>query len=184
MLLFDGPRQHDGFAGTPCTSAKPSCVGTTPASRRSAERSRPISTRRRARCDSTRLARKSLRDERASRHISPATPRPMPAQARTAPDAGPARRPCLADARHGDRRRRPAPSTSSSASTSWSSRGLSSPCAIRRAAGAFKTCEALSTSTVNAGISASRAACPARASAVRAVFVFSRRRAIPATTRS
>ena len=46
------------------------------------------------------------------------------------------------------------------------------------------TRDALSTSAVSAGMSASRAARPARASAARAVFVRSRRIAMPATTSS
>src|SRR5262249_4084112 len=72
----------------------------------------------------------------------------------------------------------------SNASTSSSRRRRSSPRAIRRAAGAFRTSDALSTSAVSAGIWASRAARSARASAARAVFVRRRRIAIPATTSS
>src|SRR5439155_24079195 len=60
----------------------------------------------------------------------------------------------------------------------------SSPLAIRRAAGVFRTRNALSTSAVSAGIRARRAARSARASAARASFVRRRRIAIPATTSS
>src|SRR5712672_1530192 len=72
----------------------------------------------------------------------------------------------------------------SNASTSSSRRSRSSPLAIRRAAGVFRTRDALSTSAVSGGIRAWRAAHSARASAARAAFVRRRRIAIPATTSS
>lgn len=53
MFLFHWPRQYDDLA-YPCgASANPSFVALMPASDRSALRRRPISTRNRARCDSS-----------------------------------------------------------------------------------------------------------------------------------
>ena len=71
-----------------------------------------------------------------------------------------------------------------SVSTSSSRSGRSSPRAISRAAGVSITSDALSTSAVSAGMSASRAACRARASAARAAFARRHRIAIPTTTSS
>ena len=72
----------------------------------------------------------------------------------------------------------------SSASTSSSRRGCSSPGAIRRAAGALRTMAVLSTSAVSAGMPAWRAARSASASALRACLIRKRRIAIPATASS
>ena len=155
-------RQHDDLA---CAARrKPCLVALTSASVRSSTRSRPTSTRNRARCDSSAC----LPSEGVRRACSSARLRaglhPARVQARTIPGASRARPPWLRPARHGGRRPRPAPSTPGALRPPRAG-GRSSPRAIRRAAGVLITRDALSTSAVSAGIFASRAARSARASA-------------------
>jgi hypothetical protein len=162
-------------------SANPRFVALTPASVRSTVRSRPTSTRNRARCDSS----ASFAPNAAQRACPSArlrvTLRPARVRARTTPDALRARPPCVRHARHNGTRPRRVPSTSVALQHPRAG-GRSSPRAIRRAAGVLRTRDALSTSAVSAG-RAWRAARSARASA-RAAFVRRRRIAIPATTSS
>ena len=114
----------------------------------------------------------------------PAMLRPARARARTTPDAARARSRFRASA-HGmaarvhDERIR-----GQQRFDLLEQEGRSPPFAIKRAAGAFSTSAALATSAVSAGIRASLAARPARSSAARAVFVRSRRTAIPALASS
>ena len=86
-------------------------VASIPATAASALRRRPISTRSRARCDSSACRARNARAaaRRASRRR--ATLRPARGTARTAPGASRAKSSCRRSARRGGRRRRPAPST-------------------------------------------------------------------------
>ncbi len=132
-----------------------------------------------------RRAWRQMRARRACPSIHrPATLRRARVRARTTPDAWRARRPCVTGARHDGKRRRRMCSTRATLPRPRAGASRSSPVVSRRAAGVFNTRNALSTSAVNAGIRACRAASSARASAARAGFARRRRTAIPATTNS
>ena len=166
MLLFDGPRQHDDLACAARRQRKPSLrrahVGQRPKHRakppdfdsqpRAMRFIGDASLRMRARraCPSARLR---------------ATLRPARVRARTAPDAWRARPPCVRHARHDGTRPRRVPSTPATLRPPRAGGVAPRHCAIRRAAGVFRTRDALSTSAVSAGIPAWRAARSARASA-------------------
>ena len=165
-------------------SANPRCVALTSASVRSSTRSRPTSTRNRARCDSSAASLGRHGPAACSWTRLRARLHPVRAQARTVPAASRAKPPCLRLARHCGMRPRRAPPTPAALRPPRAGAGRSSPRAIRRAAGVVRTRDALSTSAVSAGMSAASAACLARASAARAALVRSRRIAIPATTSS
>ena len=72
MLLFDRPRQHDDVARAMRHQHEPALSSrSTSATGRSAARSRPISTRNRARCDSSAsFATERASDERVSRYVA------------------------------------------------------------------------------------------------------------------
>ena len=163
-------------------SAKPRCVAPMPASGRSIRRSRPISTRSRARCDSSAsLPPNAPRDQQLARGI--AGPGLGQRAGEREQDRAPRQRhhACAGRGPDAGRRRRPSAPEACSASTSSSRSGRSAPPAISRAAGVRSARDALSTSAISAAIPACRAARSARASAARAAAARSRRRAIPAS---
>ncbi len=126
--LFDGPRQHDDLAARGAAPARTlASVALTSASVRSIARKPPISTRSRARCDSSAcLAQKGARD----RACLSARRRPRLGQrAREREQHRPLASDTIvpADARRDDRRRRRARSTPATASTSSSRSSRSSP---------------------------------------------------------
>src|SRR5213083_2668882 len=166
------------------TSANPRFVALTSASVRSTVRSRPTSTRNRARYDSSASFARNARATSVPRGTSPG--HASPSARASANNTG--RLASETTVRASRTTRRHASTTNafdaSNASTSSSRRSRSSPLVIRRAAGVFRTRSAPSTSAVRAGIRAWRAARSARASAARAAFVRRRRIAIPATTSS
>ena len=184
MLVVDRPREHNDVARAARRQRESSLRGGDVASGRSVARSRPISTRNRARCDSSvNLAPKRARSARRAAHLR-ATPRLTRARARTAPDASRATRRSARAARRAGTRRPRAPSTRTALRHPRAEAVAPRRAAIRRAAGASSTRHALSTSAASAGMRASRAARSARASAARAAFVRRRRIAMPATTSS
>ena len=146
-------------------SAKPCFVALTRATARNSLRSRPISTRNRARWDSSACFAPNARASSTSRGTSPG--HASPSARASANSTG-----RLASGTSTFRSRtrlRQASMTSafeaSSASTSSSRRGRSSPRAISRATGVSRTAKACSTSAASAGMRAQRAASSARASA-------------------
>ena len=185
MLLFDGRRQHDDLACAARRQRKASLrrahAGQRSEAPREAARSRRASVR-------DAIYRRALPGMRAATSVSLGTSagHASPSARASANNTGRVASETTVPASRTTWRH--ASTTSAldarSASTSSSRRGRSSPRAIRRAAGVFRTRDALSTSAVSAGISASRAARSARASAARAVFVCRRRIAIPATASS
>ncbi len=165
-------------------SAKPCFVARTSARDRSSARRRPISTRNRARWDSSAcLARKARARSVA---LGTSSGQASPSARASAKSTG---RVASETTRFSFRTTlRQASTTSapeeSSVSTSSMRRDRSPPLPIRRATGASSTSDALSTSAVSAGMSASRAARSARASDIRAAFACRRRMAMPAMTSS
>ncbi len=129
-------------------------------------------------------SRRNARARSVSRDTSPGQASPSARASANNTGRVQARPPCWRHARRDGTHPRQAPSTRAALRPPRASRGRSSPCAMRRAAGVFEKQDALSTSAVSAGIPAWRAARSARASAARAVFVRRRRIAIPATTSS
>src|SRR5579884_3851433 len=165
-------------------SANPRFVALTPASVRSAPRSRPTSTRNRARCDSSANFPPNARASSAP--LGTSSGQASPSARASANNTGRLASEITVCASRTTWRHASTTSAfdSSNASTSSSRRRRSSPRAIRRVAGVLRTRDALSTSAVSAGMPAMRATRSARASAARAVFVRRRRIAIPATVSS
>ena len=166
-------------------SAKPRFVALTSASVRSSARSRPISTRNRARCDSSAcLPPEGARDQRFPRHVAGPRFSQRASQCEQHRTRRERNHRVPGHARHCGRHPPPAPPTPAALRPLQA--GAGAPRHAR--SGAPRACsatrDALSTSAVSAGISASRAARSARASAARAVLIRSRRIAMPATTSS
>ena len=165
-------------------SAKPSVVALTSARRLSLKRSRPISTRSRARCDSSAcFARNTVA---TSALLGTSTGQTSPSARASVNNTGrvvngtmvfPWRTTC----RHASTTSAP---EANRFSTSSSVRSRSSPCAIKRAAGVLMRRDVLSTSAISAGMRARRAARLASTSATRALFVSKRQIAIPAIASS
>ena len=109
--LLDRPRQHDDLARAARRKHESSLVALTSASVRSAARSRPISTRNRARCDSSVNFARNARARSVPSARPRATLRRARVPARTIPDGSRARPPCLRRARHDGTRPRRARST-------------------------------------------------------------------------
>ena len=166
------------------TSANPRSVAFTSASPRSILRSRPISTRKRARCDSS--ATLALNASKISAALGTSAGQASPRARASANRIGRVASDLRASASRTANRHASTTSASdaSNASTSVRRRSRSSPRAIDRAAGVSSASRALCTSAVSAGMFARRAARSASASAARAAFVRRRRIAIPATTSS
>ena len=184
VVRREGLRQDDDLARPARRERNPRGVALTPAIGRSTRRSRPTSTRSRARCDSSASLPPNARATSTSRETSSGQASPS-ARARANSTGRVASdttvRPRRTTFRH--------PSTTKAfdarrSSTSPRSRGRSKPLSMRRAAGVSRTATAASTSAVSAGMRASRAARPARASAARAAVIRRRRIATPATTSS
>ena len=106
---------------------------------RSIARSRPISTRSRARCDSSACFARNARASSVSSARLRARLRRARGRARTAPGAWRARPPCSASRTTWRHASTTSAFDASSASTSSSRRRRSSPRAIRRAAGVFRS---------------------------------------------
>ena len=183
MLLFDRPRQHDDLACAPRRQRKASRRRVHVRERSKLERSRPTSTRNRARCDSSAYLARNAR----ARAYSSARPRAMlrraRVQARTKPDASRARPRCLRRARHDGMRPRRAPSKPATLQPPRAG----GPLARHAQSGAPQACsgsDALSTSADERGDTRIARGAFGAASAARAVFARSRRIAIPATTSS
>lgn len=147
-----------------------------------ASRKRPISTRSRARCDSSASRARKARMRSSSRLAS--SGQSSPSTRMSANRTGRLAREMMIDPARTTFRHASMMSESEAmrASTSSRQRSRSPSRAIRRAAGASNACTARSTSTFNAAFPTSAAALLARSSASRAGFAWMRLIAMPATT--
>jgi hypothetical protein len=146
-------------------------------------RSRPISTRNRARCDSSASFAPNARARSTSLGTSPGHASPSARASANNTGRLRARPPHLRDARRGGTRPRRRRSTPAALRPPRAG-GVAPRHGDQARGGRAQDKDALSTSAVSAGIRAWRAARSARASAARAAFVRRRRIAIPATTSS